>query len=135
MQFVVPGMAVPYPEDIVLVWLQTGEGGALKVIHQAFFLLRRDPVIMTPGTDTGAEFPFSGLGVNQGSGQFRVAAQNLRRPFGAAGVVQPQKIIDRAIAAALSVREDFYVHGAVPPMALSSSRSWSRHNRISIVSA
>ena len=79
MEFMVPGVAVAHPQDVILVRLQAGKGGSLKVIHQLFFLFRRDHIFRPPGTDPGAEFPLAGLGVNQGAGQSRVAAQNLWR--------------------------------------------------------
>jgi|GEM_PF-5070217 len=39
MQLVVSGMAVSNPEDVVLIWFQTGESQALEVVHQLLFLL------------------------------------------------------------------------------------------------
>lgn len=134
-QFVVPGVAVAYPEDVILVGRKAGEGGPLEVVHETLFLLRGNPIFRPPGANPGAELPFTSLGVDQVAGHLRVAAQDFRRRLRAAGIVQPQQVIDRAAASALSVREHFYVHGPVPPMVLSVSRSWSRQRMTSIASA
>jgi len=110
-QFVVSGVTVTHPQYVILIGLQPGEGGPLEVVHKPSFLLRRDLIFRPPGADAGAELPLAGLRVNQGAGQFLVAAQDLRRRFRTAGIVQPKQVIDRAMSAALSVREHFYVHG------------------------
>ena len=47
-QFVVPGMNVPYPEDIALIRLQPGKGQGLKIVHDALLLLRRHRVVGVP---------------------------------------------------------------------------------------
>ena len=40
MQFMVTGVAVPYPKNIALVWLQARKRHLFKVVHQPLFLLR-----------------------------------------------------------------------------------------------
>lgn len=49
MQFMVPGVAVAHPEDVVAIRLQPGEGRALKIVHETLFLLRRHGVLWPPG--------------------------------------------------------------------------------------
>ncbi len=78
-QLMVSGMTVAYPQNVILVWLQSRKGGAFEVVHQAFFLFRRNLVLRSPGANPGRELPFSGLRVNQVTGQIRVSAQNFRR--------------------------------------------------------
>ena len=73
-QFMVSGVAVPDPEYVILVGLQTGECQALEVVHQLLFLLWGDCIFRPPGTDAGGEFPFAVLGVDDVAGHVRVAA-------------------------------------------------------------
>ena len=106
----VSGMAVPYPEDVVLVWFQTGEGQAFEVVHQLLFLLWRDRVFRPPGADPGRELPFAVLGVDDVAGHVGISTQKCRRRIRSTGVIHPQKVIYRAAAAALTVGKNFYVH-------------------------
>lgn len=48
MQFVVPCVAMPYPQNVVLIRLQPCKGGAFKIIHQAAFLLWSYGVLWPP---------------------------------------------------------------------------------------
>ena len=52
MEFVMPGVAVPHPEDIALIRLQPGKGYGLKIVHDPFFLFRRHLVVGMPGQNT-----------------------------------------------------------------------------------
>jgi hypothetical protein len=49
MQFMMPGVTVPNPEDIALIRLQTGKGDFFKIVHNAIFLLRCHFVVRVPG--------------------------------------------------------------------------------------
>ena len=48
MQLVMPGMGMPYPEDIALIRFQPGESHALKGVHDFLFLLLADFLIRVP---------------------------------------------------------------------------------------
>jgi len=58
---------------------KAGEGQAFEIVHQLLFLLWRDCIFRPPGTDSGAELPFAGLGVDDVAGHIRIAAQKCRR--------------------------------------------------------
>jgi hypothetical protein len=111
MQFMVSGMAVAYPKNVVLVWFHACEGNLLKVVHQFPFLFRAHGVFRPPGADPGCELPFAWLGIYQVAGHVLIAAQKCRRCVGPAWIICPHNVIDRAIAATLAVRKNFYKHG------------------------
>ena len=48
MQFVMSGMAVPYPEDVVLIRSQAGEGDGLEVVHHLAFFFWSNEVFRSP---------------------------------------------------------------------------------------
>jgi len=67
-QFVVPGVTMAHPQNVVLVGLQPGKSESFEVIHQPFLLFWRDLVLRPPGAGAGAELPLAGLRVYQGAG-------------------------------------------------------------------
>jgi hypothetical protein len=73
-QFMMPGMVVPYPKNIALIRLQPGKGDGFKVVHDAFFLFRRYRVVRMPGENASSELPFSIYGVDEVTGRVRIAA-------------------------------------------------------------
>jgi hypothetical protein len=74
MQFMMPGVAVPYPEDIALIRLQTGKDDFFKIIHNAIFLLRRHLVVRVPGKNAGRKFPLPVYAVDKVAGHVWIAA-------------------------------------------------------------
>ena len=48
MQLVMPGMGMPYPEDIALIRFQPGECHALKGVHDFLFLFLAHFFIRVP---------------------------------------------------------------------------------------
>ena len=57
MQLMMPGVAVPNPENCPLVFFQPGKGDSLKVIHNALFLFRRYRIFGMPGKNPGRKTP------------------------------------------------------------------------------
>ena len=57
MQFRMPCVSVPYPENIPLVFLQSGEGYGLETVHDFSFLIRRDDIVRMPGKNASGELP------------------------------------------------------------------------------
>ncbi len=106
-----PGMVVPHPQDIALVRLQAGKSHGFEVVHDARFLLGRHDFVRMPGKDPGRELPFGVQGVDQLSGQLRIAAQHLGRMFIPVRVVQTHQVACRPIPGPLPVRKDLHVHG------------------------
>ena len=51
-QFVMPRMNVPHPEDIALIRLQSGKSQDFKIVHDALLLLRRHSIIVRGATTT-----------------------------------------------------------------------------------
>lgn len=47
-QFVVPSVNMPHPENIALIRFQPGKSQGFKIIHNALFLLRRHRVVGVP---------------------------------------------------------------------------------------
>ena len=85
-QFVVPGVNVPHPEDIALTRLQPGKGQSFKVVHDALLLLRRHRVVGVPRQSPGGETPFGVQRVDERARHLRVAAQHIRQVGVASGV-------------------------------------------------
>jgi hypothetical protein len=112
MQFVMPGVTVPNPEDIALIRFQTGKGDFFKIVHNALFLLRRNFVVRVPGKNARREFPLPVYAVDKVTGHVRIAAQNFRRRFLSAGIIHAHKIAGGHGAVALAVRKELYVHGS-----------------------
>ena len=111
-QFVVPGVNVPHPEDIALIRLQPGKGQGLKIVHDALLLLRRHSIVGVPRQRPGGETPFAIQRVDERARHLRVAAQHIRQMGVASGVVFAHKVVGGAFARALAVREHFHIHGA-----------------------
>ena len=111
-QFVMPGMNMPHPEDIALIRLQSGKGQGLKIVHDALLLLLRHRVVGVPRKCPGGETPFGVQRVDERPRHLRVAAQHIRQMGVASGVVFAHKIVGGAFARTLAVRKDLHVHGA-----------------------
>ena len=110
-QFMVPGVAVAHPEDVIAIRLQPGESRALKVVHEPLFLLRRHGVLRPPRQGACRKLPGALLGVDEVARHVRVAPQDHGGCFCAAWVVQAQQIVHRPPARAFAVREELQVHG------------------------
>ena len=110
-QLMVSRMAMPHPEHVPLVRLQSGEGHGLEVVHDALFLLRRHAFVRVPGQHPRRELPFGVQRVDQRPRQIRITTQHLGRMLVPVRVIRAHKIVRRPIAAPLAVREDFHVHG------------------------
>lgn len=74
MHFMVPGVTVPYPQDIALVRLQARKGHLFKIVHDAPFLFRRYRVVRVPGKHPGGEAPFGVQRVDKGAGGVHIPA-------------------------------------------------------------
>ncbi len=111
-QLVVPSMNMPYPEDIALIRFQSGKGQSLKIVHDALLLLWRHGIVGMPRQRSGGETPCGVQRVDERPCHFWVAAQHVRQVGVTSGVVLAHKVVGGAFARALSVREDFHVHGA-----------------------
>lgn len=59
MQFMMPGVGMPYPQNIALIRLHPGEGNRLEIIHDLYFLLWRNRILRPPRADARSEFPFA----------------------------------------------------------------------------
>jgi len=112
MQFRMPCVSVPYPENIALVFLQSGEGHGLEVVHDLSFLLRRDDIVGMPGKDTSRELPCRVQRVDEPPGKGDIPSQDLRRTFLSARVIHPHKIMRGRVASTFPVRKYFHVHGS-----------------------
>ena len=112
MQFRMPCVSVPYPENIPLVFLQSGKGYCLETVHDFSLLLRRDDIVGMPGKDASRELPCRVQRVDEPPGKGDIPSQNLRRTFLSAGVIHPHKIMRGRAASAFSVRKYLHVHGS-----------------------
>ena len=110
MQFRMPRVSVPYPENIPLVVLQSGEGHGLETVHDLSFLLRRDDIVGMPGKDTSRELPCRVQRVDELPGKGYIPSQNLRRTFLSAGVIHPHKVMSGRVASTFPVWEYLHVH-------------------------
>jgi hypothetical protein len=128
MQFMMPGMAVPHPEDSALIRFQSGKGDLFEIIHDALFLFRRHRVVRVPREYSRRELPFPVNGVDKVAGHVRVAAQDFRRRFLPAGVIRAHKIPGGHVAVALPVWKDLHVHGSSSVFGTACA-SRSRHAR------
>ena len=112
MQFRMPCVSVPYPENIPLVFLQSGEGYGLETVHDFSFLIRRDDIVGMPGKDTSRELPCRVQRVDEPPGKGDIPSQDLRRTFLSAGVIHPHKVMRGRVASAFPVRKYLHVHGS-----------------------
>lgn len=111
-QLVMPGMNMPHPKDIALIRLQSGKGQSLKIVHNPLLLFRRHRIVGVPRQRSGGETPLGVQRVDERPRHLRVAAQHIRQMGVSSGVVLAHKVVGRPFASALTVREDFHVHGA-----------------------
>jgi hypothetical protein len=112
MQFRMPCVSVPYPENIPLIFLQSGEGHGFKTVHDFSFLFRRDDIVGMPGKDASRELPCRVQRVDELPGKGDIPSKNCRRTFLSAGVVHTDKVMRRGMASAFSVRKYLHVHGS-----------------------
>ena len=105
-------MSVPYPENIPLVFLQSGKGYGLETVHDLSFLLRRDDIVRMPGKNASRELPCRVQRVDELPGKGDIPSQNLRRTFLSAGVIHPHKIMRGRVASVFPVRKYLHVHGS-----------------------
>lgn len=57
MQFMMARVAVTYPKDIALIWLQARESYLLKLVHQPLFLLWLYRFVRVPGQHPVGRYP------------------------------------------------------------------------------
>ena len=112
MQFGMPCVSVPYPENIPLVFLQSGEGHGLETVHDFSLLFRRDDIVGVPGKDASRELPCRVQRVDEPPGKGDIPSQNLRRTFLSAGVIHPHKVMRGREASTFPVRKYLHVHGS-----------------------
>ena len=112
MQFRMPCVSVPYPENIPLVFLQSGEGYGLETVHDFSFLIRCDDIVGMPGKDTSRELPCRVQRVDELPGKSDIPSQNLRWTFLSAGVIHADKIMRGRVASSFPVRKYLHVHGS-----------------------
>ena len=112
MQFWMPSVSVPHPENIPLVFLQSGKGYCLETVHDLSFLLRRDDIVGMPGKDASRELPCRVQRVDEPPGKGDIPSQNLRRTFLSAGVIHPHKVMRGRVTSAFPVRKHLHVHGS-----------------------
>ena len=112
MQFRMPCVSVPYPENIPLVFLQSGEGHGLEVVHDLSFLLRRDDIVRMPGKNASRELPCRVQRVDELSGKGDIPSQDLRRTFLSARVIHANKVMRGCVSSAFPVWKHLHVHGS-----------------------
>ena len=112
MQFRMPSVSVPYPENIPLIFLQSGEGHDFKTVYDFSFLFRRDDIVGMPGKDASRELPCRVQRVDELPGKGDIPSQDLRRTFLSAGVIHPHKIMRGRVASTFPVRKYLHVHGS-----------------------
>lgn len=112
MQFRVACVSVPYPENIPLIFLQSGKGYGLETVHDFSLLFRRDDIVGMPGQNASRELPCRVQRVDEFPGKGDTPSQNRRRTFFSAGVIHPHKIMRGCVASAFSVGKYLHVHGS-----------------------
>ena len=112
MQFWMPRVSVPNPENIPLVFLQSGEGYGLETVHDFSFLIRRDDIVRMPGKNASRELPCRVQRVDELPGQGDIPSQNLRWTFLSAGVIHAHKVMRGRVASTFPVGKYFHVHGS-----------------------
>ena len=112
MQFWMPRVSVPNPENIPLVVLQSGKGYGFETVHDFSLLFRRDDIVGMPGKDTSRELPCRVQRVDELPGKGDISSQNLRRTFLSAGVIHPHKVMRGRVASTFPVRKYLHVHGS-----------------------
>lgn len=103
---------VPYPKDVALVMLQARESHLLELAHQPLFLLWCYRVIRVPGKHSCGEAPFGVQRFDKVAGGSHISAQYFRRSLIPPRIIRTHKVVRGAIASALTMREDFHIHGA-----------------------
>ncbi len=132
MQFHAAFVAVPHPEHVDLVAIQTSKGEFVEGVHDGLLLLFGRVVVLVEADHARPVRPGVGAGIDQGTGMIRIACQHLRQRITAlhqrdASVVTDEiaiavigehmrgdQIIDRCRAAALATAEQFNQHGPHP---------------------
>ncbi len=125
-------MAVPDPEHVDLVAVQTGKGELVEGIHDGLLLFLGRMVVLVEADHARPVRPGVRAGIDQGPGVVRIACQDFRQRIAAlhqrdASVVADEiaiavvgehmrgdQIIDRCRAAALATAEQFNQHGPYP---------------------
>jgi hypothetical protein len=64
-QLMMLGMRMAHPQDVVLVWLQSGEGHGFKAVHEFGFHLRRYVLARRPGEHASGELPHALLRIDE----------------------------------------------------------------------
>jgi hypothetical protein len=132
MQLYAALMAVPDPEHVDLVAIQTGEGKLVEGIHDGLLLLFRRMVVLVEADHARPVSPGVGAGIDQGTGVVRISRQNFRQRIAGlhqrhASVVADKiaiavvgehlrgdEIIDRCRSAALATAEELNQHDRCP---------------------
>ncbi len=125
-------MAVPYPEHIDLVAVQTGKGKFVEGVHDGLLLLFRRIIVRVEADHASPVGPGVRACIDQGTGVVRIARQHLRQRIAALHQrdasfvadeiaiavvgedVRGDQIIDRCRAAALATAEQLNQHDLRP---------------------
>lgn len=114
MQLMMPGVAVPNPENCPLIFFQPGKGHSLEIIHDAPLLFRRHRIVGMPGKNPGRKTPCRVQRINQRPRSLHVAAQDFRRMSVPARIVRPYQIARGRTAVSPSMRKHLHIHDGSP---------------------
>lgn len=114
MQLMMPGVAVPNPENCPLLFFQPGKGDSLEIIHDASLLFRRHRIVGMPGKNPGSEPPCRVQRINQRPRPLHVAAQDFRRMRVPARIILPYQIARGGVAVSPSMRKHLHIHDGSP---------------------
>ena len=114
MQLMMPGVAVPNPENCPLVFFQPGKGHSLEIIHDLPLLFRRHRIFGMPGKNPGRKTPCRVQRINQRPRSLHIAAQDFRRMCVPARIVRPYQIVRGGAAVSSSMRKHLHIHGGSP---------------------
>ena len=114
MQFWMPSVSVPHPENIPLIFLQSGKGYCLETVHDFSLLLRRDDIVGMPGKDTSRELPCRVQRVDEPPGKGDIPSQDLRWTFLSFGVIHANKVMRGCVSSTFPMRKYLHVHGSFP---------------------
>ena len=114
MQLMMPGVAVPNPENCPLIFLHPGKGHSLEIIHDASLLFRRHRIVGMPGKNPGREPPCRVQRINQRPRPLHVATQDFRRMRVPARIVRPYQITCGGASVSPSMRKHLHIHDGSP---------------------
>lgn len=110
-QFMMRGVGMPHPQDIILIRLQSGEGHGFKAVHELVFHLRRDVFARRPGEHAGSELPDALLRVDELLCGLGIPSQHGWGRFFPPRIIHPQQVVHRTAPRAFSMRKHLHIHG------------------------